>query len=273
MEQKQTVGRTKLYLKTGTVLLAVLTLAGILLRTAALSGCYDKEIGYYQRGAVLPMVFHGLCVLMLVLCAVGARLLPSSFAVKADVASSLLTRGGTVLALLCVMAHVLQMVIAVLGGTESLSVLLALRVFFGILTAVYLAAGLVPSSAVSGARALFGYGAIAYIVAMMAASYFDFFLQMNSPNKLLFQVSCMILLLYLLCDLRLILSIAMPRAYCAMTGVTVFYTFSYAVPGIFGFCTGILPRVDYLMTSIVLLGFGLYSLGQWIARVAALPNP
>ena len=236
-------------------------LAGIALRTISLVKYYDKEIGYFKSDAVLPTIFHIFCVCFLIF---GLTALLSFAKNSFDTPlceKSLFYRASSILCAFILGADLINS-IGQIAGSASSSTLDTIRAFLCVLGIIYFAAGAMTGKTKGTARVLLGYGTIFYIALTLAKSYFDFYTTMNSPNKLLLQITFMFIMLFLLCESRAFLGISMPRAHFAEVLLTAFFSFVCSVPTIASYIMGIFTNKEYLVPHVICFGFGVYSLSH-----------
>ncbi len=247
-----------------------LSAAGIALRTYSLFNCFDKEIGYYAEAAVLPDAFHILCVALCFLALIFVFILPANKKYEYESCNSarLAGRVGAIFALAGTATYALYSLISLsddvpvaFGPMAKSTVVNAVSVFaliFGVLAAIYFLLVFSKKTEKGTNHALFGYGVILFVLMILAKSYFDFYTTMNSPNKLLSQTTLMFCMVYMLCELRFSLGIAVPRLYSGVSLATIYFTLVCSVPGIVAFCSGILNKVEYLLCDFVLLTYAIY---------------
>ena len=247
-----------------------LSVAGIALRTYALFNCFDKDIGYYATEATLPDVFHAFCVAMCVLALAFAFLLPKSknYEYKSCLSVGAFGKVGSVFALVGTATYALYSLVSLsddvpvaFGPVAKSAVINAVSLFvmiFGVLAVIYFLLVFLEKTEKSDNHALFGFCFILFVLMILAKSYFDFHTTMNSPNKLLTQTTLMFCMLYMLCELRFSLGIAVPRLYSGLSLVTIYFALVSSVPGIIAFGAGILNKVEYLLCDFVLLTYAVY---------------
>ncbi len=248
----------------------VLAVGGIVLRTYALFNCFDKEIGYYAVDAVLPDVFHILCIAVCILALVFVFILPTNkkYEYKSRISVGICGKVGSIFALVGTATYASYSLVslsddmpAAFGPVAKTSVISAVSLFvliFGVLSAIYFLLVFFGKTKKGDNHALFGYCSILFVLMILAKSYFDFYTTMNSPNKLLSQTTLMFCMLYMLCELRFSLKISAPRLYGGLSVAAIYFTFVSSIPGIIAFCTGVLNKVEYLLCDFVLLTYAIY---------------
>lgn len=247
-----------------TVVMGVLSLLGISLRTVALFLCYDSDIGYYIQGAALPRIFNLVCVFAVLVSMSAMFLLPKNREYPVLPATSLTSKVGAIFASAATASHSVYLLIS-MNGAFKISALDVVSILFSLGAFVYYLSLLSEKAAASNARVMLGYCVIFHIAVILASSYFDFNTTMNNPNKLLMQVALMTAMIYMLCELRYALGIQQPRAYVALSLMTVFFNLVCALPGFIAFFSGIFTNTEYLFSHFVCFGFGIYTLTRFIS--------
>ncbi|MBR3965582.1 MAG: hypothetical protein IKJ91_00755 [Clostridia bacterium] len=248
----------------------VFAAAGIALRIYSLFNCFDKEIGYYATEAVLPDVFHILCVSVCVLSLASVFLLPSTKKTEYITCrkAGIFGKIGAIFAIVGSATYAMYSLVSLsddippaFGPMAQTSIIKAVSLFvmiFGVLAVIYFALVFVGKTEKNDNHAILGYCVILFSLMILAKSYFDFYTTMNSPNKLLSQTTLMLCMLYMLCELRFSLGISVPRLYSGISLAAIYFTLVSSVPGIVAFCAGILNKVEYLLCDFVLLTYAIY---------------
>lgn len=262
-------------------IVGALSALGAALRTAALFGDYDAAIGYYRTSAVLPDVFHVLTVvsvviaLALVLFLRGKTLKSSLPTLGAPSKISALT---LMIALAALALYYMYLLAApekavygsvVSGASSAVWVIAFICAIPGVIYFLALALG---KKKKGEAQALLGFFVIFFVLMSLAATYFDFTTAMNSPNKLLLQVSYMAVMIYMLFELRYFLGRAKPKAYGAVSLAALYLCFTVSVPGIIAFFAGIFTKLDYFFCHFFMLCFGVYILARYVSFAADEKN-
>lgn len=250
------------------VVFAVIAVVGVGLRCFALAKSYDIDIGYYQTGALLPDVFHGLCITAVALAVVLALLLPKKAEYAPLPGGSTVTAVGSAFALSGCGAQTFYSLLLLskksepsMGSVQTGQMGDALIIFsliFGFLSVVYFALVMAGKAKNGDKHVIFGYGIILFVLMTLAKTYFDLQTTMNSPNKLLLQVTFMAIMVYMLYELRFSLGISQPRGYMGAAFAAFYLTAVNSLPGIIMFFAGSLNKTDYLVCDFMTLGFAIY---------------
>ncbi|MBE6538089.1 MAG: hypothetical protein E7671_01315 [Ruminococcaceae bacterium] len=259
--------RSYKYLSRYAAAFAVLAIVGIVLRTLALYTVYDSEIGYYRSGALLPMLFNAMIIPTIIGVISMLFFLPRSAEKKLALSAGTLSlRIAAAFALVTSAVPAFYVFLGMMGDTVLYSVptvgtgavIDAFTMIFGVLSVIYFALVIAKKTDRGEGHVYFGYAVILFILMILAKTYFDFNTTMNSPNKLLLQITLMSVMLYFLLELRFSLGNAAPRAYSAVSLVSFCLTAVCSVPGIIAYFAGIFIKEEYLVYHIAVLGFGIY---------------
>lgn len=257
--------KSKKILKIYTAVFVVLTLLGLVLRFAALYTEYDADIGYYKTGALLPMLFHALCFVAFVIALSLIPLLPKK-TLPTALPCNTAVRAVAVIQLVITLGMAVYLIYPAFSGAARVSAVSIVCVIAALFSLVYFAL-VISGKAVSEKKGsvLFGYALIIYVLMILANSYFDFFTTMNSPNKIILQVSLMSIMVALLFEFRSILGISLARGYAAFTLYVMFITAVTSIPGIVLFIGGVFTKPVYFASSFVILGFLIYFKVRYIS--------
>ena len=251
------------------IIVGLLALVGIIARMFSLLRFYDIDIGYYRTAAVLPDIFHGLCVLMIPISLSVIYFLPKSGEhkyVSPMQRCTVDTIVGAIFAAFGVGAYVIYGMVSTLdesGANYSVVsgagvYIEALSIIFGFFAIIYFILVAANKTAKGEGHVYFGYAVIAFVLMSLAKTYFDFYTTMNSPNKMLLQITFMTIMVYLLYELRFSIGRAAPRVYSGFALLALYFTAVCSVPGIVGYFIGIFDNIQYLVGHFVCFGFCVY---------------
>ena len=247
---------------------ALLAVVGVVLRTAALFTVYDSDIGYYQTSAVLPDIFHIVCIAAVAFAALSILFLPEKAAFDYAPPSSMpsFVRGGAAFAIVASSAYVGYVCLGLLGDraiytsvtTGAGTIVEKFAAILGFASIIYFALVLAGKAEEGEKHVYFGYCVILFVLMILAKTYFDFYTTMNSPNKLLLQISFMSIMLYMLYELRFPIGSGSPRGYWAISLAAFYLTAVCSIPGIIAFFAGIFTKNEYFVCHFLSLGFCAY---------------
>lgn len=237
-----------------TVSLVVMA-AAILLRTVNLLFFYEKEIGYYQAGSILPVVMDVIIVLGIVFFALfsllGLREPPPVFSVR--------TKSTAVAPLVTAIALVLFSVgVFLIGASSSFSLPLAVT---GILGAVYFIL-FAKKLASPSLHFVCGVALIVFLALLLVDSYFDIGVQMNAPTKLALQLGCIGGMLLMLSEIRLICGYPSPRFSAFSNSCAALFLGAASIPTVIADAFSCLPARRYALSDFVFFGLFLLALAR-----------
>lgn len=236
-----------------------LTAVAIALNTLSLLNFYEADIGYFVRGAVLPMIFNILLVVGVVFMAGFAI-----FALKKNETSiSAHHPACKYAALLPVAAFGLLLWdrayyffdAAKLGILQNplLSFLSPLFTMAAVALFISYCLGVKPSVS----TAVWGTLTIAMLAYDVFVLHSDLTIAMNSPQKLSFNFAALSAMLFIVAELRIIYGVPKPRFYLFSIGcATLFlgaYSLPYTVAHLVGTCESVSPKAT--LASLALFIF------------------
>ncbi|MEE0969543.1 MAG: hypothetical protein U0M06_09255 [Clostridia bacterium] len=243
-------------LKIYSVTAVIVSLLGIALRIVSLFYFYDRDIGYYKAEAFLPDAFHILTCAMLAFAFSVIILLPSvrKKEYKTMCHSALSARCGAVFPICGIAVYILYAAFSFMGNTRAYmygemgagTYIELFSLLFGFLGIIYFSLFAAGKVGRGENHVYFGYAVILFFLMVLAKSYFDFFTTMNSPNKLLLQLTLMAVMVYMLYEIRFSIGRAAPRLYSAVSLISIYLTAVCAIPGIAAYFCGVFTKREYL---------------------------
>lgn len=213
----------------------------VILRCAAMLFEFDTPSGYFLHGAILPAIFNIICVAAVIffgafpiLAFVGKELsIPS---IKAPFTLAAILPAAASLAISFGMWRELLEIAPYLDGKELLISLI--RPVLSLFLVVFLAAfgaGLKRSAltVISGILALFS------LAVELTNIYNDLYVSMTSPNKTLLQISCIVTMLYIYCELRALFGAPQPRFFLFSLSTATVLLGAYTLPSLLTTAAGI----------------------------------
>ncbi len=231
------------------------TVVAILLRTINLLFFYEKEIGYYQAGSVLPVVTDVVIVFGTVFfalfSAIGLRENPPAFSAR--------TKSTAVAPFVAAMGLVLFAVgILSIGAGSSFDLPLLVT---SILGAVYF----VLYARKWGSSVLHfvcGTALIVFLALLLMDSYFDISVQMNAPVKLALQIGCIGGMLLMLSEIRLICGYPAPRFSAFSNSCAALFLGAALIPTLIADAFSRLPTRRHFLSDLVFFGLFLLALAR-----------
>ncbi len=233
----------------------LLALIATLLRTCALFFSFDREIGYYNKGA-LPVIlsaFAGLAILFFFSYLFTEKKSPEILPQPCSL-PSIISAGAMALLMLCnfIVACSLQ-------GIMKLPFLLwLLGILFLLLGTLYFILRFLAEKPPLTATLLLGYAVVFALALLLCFTYFDQQVGMNTPRKTDLHLSLLSLMFYMLYELKELAGMPAPRA-ARISGMLAFFlSLSVGVSNLLAFAAGIYSSIPYLVQDLLLVGFAAY---------------
>ncbi len=241
----------------------LLAIVAIVIRALCLEFYYDDEIGYFQD-ALLPKI-------LTVLCVVGAVFfLSSCFLIKKDTVCSDGKEDNVILKIascLCIIACIAYFSISVFSTSlvasgfvfdllSKLSVLMAVA---------YFAINLFTSDGARITQTVLGFGLIYFSIYVIAITYFDIYVQLNSPDKIMIHLALIAAMLFFVGEFRCFVGIQKRKFYLFDTSLSVFFTGIASIPSLIKGLSGGIEAYKYFAYDIVVLSFFMYSSARLIS--------
>jgi hypothetical protein len=118
---------------------------------------------------------------------------------------------------------------------------------------------------------MYGFAVILMTIFLVILLYFDTKIAMNSPIKISAQFALLSISVYMLFEIRFLISRAMPRTYFTISLLTLFFTATCSISGIVAFVLGILQNTAYLAIDFICFAFSLfliYRISSFISDLA-----
>ncbi len=180
-----------------------LTMVSVILRCVNLFIFFDADIGYFRRGAILPIFADILAALSLI----GFAAVASIWLRKTTVIDR--SREDRSPVYTSALWGALAFSVLVFAGSSAAGLLFSegslIENLLGFGAAAYFGL-LILDKGSPLARVLTGLCVILRLVLLLASSYFNIAVQMNAPDKLMLILSCLCCMLFLVCELRILVA-------------------------------------------------------------------
>lgn len=282
------------------VAILLIALAAALLRTVAIFTAYDSAIGYFSRGAALPVLATALCVIGCIASVafpfvtringndippVGARGSAPVYFATAYAAFVMLGAFGYEL-YRCITANTAGKLFAEASAKAASGnayaarslriqgILIIIGIVSSALSAVYFVLRLGEKRSSDEWHVLFGFAPGLRCVAGLSI-YFDMTVEMNSPNKLMLQAALISIMIYFLFELRMLLSAkkARPRAYAAVGLLATTLTASASVSVIAGYFSGQVANAAFFTEAFFCFNMMVYMMVRTVSFITAAAAP
>lgn len=238
----------------------VLTAIAVLLRTVCLAFFYEElndKVGYYVD-SILPTVFYAVCCLSVVYFAVLAFMAnktPLCFNTNEDNVPIKVVSA-------CVMVGFVAFFVGTVNSTEfvNLSVVFDLLVKLSSLMAIiYFIMNIFSAESRKALQVIFGFGIVVWSICILAITYFDVYVPMNSPDKTQIHFALIALMVFFVSEFRSSLIKTNKPIYIFSLFIVVFFSGVETVPSLIKyFALGMLDY-DYLYYDVVIFTLFLYS--------------
>ena len=248
------------------IIALVLTALAAAGRLCSLLFFYDK-IGYYQRGAVLPVVSNILFAASVVFFAIAALfwLKPAkTVAVPSKTAGYAALLPALALAACAVFS--LDRVLS-----PELNILYLLNLLLAVVGAVFFFS-LTFCRQPSTLSVLTGVGTILWLAISWLRSYRDFTVPMNSPDKLFFNLGCIGATLFVFSELRAIYGMSKPRFYYFSISTAILTLAVSSIPSLIGNACGIFASYSLTFEDLFFLALLIYATVRLITLVSSKPT-
>lgn len=235
---------------------AALTAIGLVLRTLSLFLAFDRDIGYFAADAFCPVLLYAIEAVSIlwffsffIFCKKDT--LPGVFPVSGLTVAC----GRGFAALTAVAASVFLFIfIRNIAAPAVIPVFAALLLLSG---SVYL---LFPVFGINRqtAQLLSGYALIFASALLLSLTYFDRYTQMNAPHKVGQHLALLSVMMVLVCQLRVLIDRARPRAGAVFTCISFFLCTVIGGSGVIAAIGGVYSDPVYFAIDLLLLGFAVY---------------
>jgi len=240
---------------------------GIVLRTISLLCFFDADIGYYTTDAPLPIITNIVLIVSVLGSIVIGLLLLKKRKDGADLAmESPLSRIASVLSALALLAFAIFFVLDMRNAPEGgVGFPQVLGLIASLISILYFLMNLRPRN--PHTQVLIGYFLIVFFVYTLAVSYFDPYIQMNAPEKVLLQMASLSAMVFLTAEFRAFFGTPRHGFYYASASVALILCGACAIPFLCASFVGILPYAwnsTHMLYRYVIFAFFLYVLSRML---------
>ena len=276
----KTAKKLKIYLYTTFAVSA----AAMILTSLSYFLSFDA-VGYFNYGTTpFPWMLNVLCIASAITAVVSVLLIPGNALDGATpttlvtsvcatpIAAAFAAFGGFLLVAylqLEVAPRSFLEVFPSFATKNAPSLILMLCGVFLIISAVYYALTWSTSAVKSSAHPLLGFAPPLAGACLIGLIYFDFYVAMNSPLKIHFQLTILFFMLFMLFEVRASLGKPRPRGYLAISALTVLAASVSSVPQIAAYVGGRIDSVIHLIYALLTLGILIYTAGRLAVFVSA----
>ena len=257
---------SKKTIKTFTLATLVLTAIATTLRTFCLAFGYDylsEGVGYYTRGA-LSTVFHVVCLVAVLFFLFAAFVSKKGIECSDGKEENLLLKVACVFVMLGFAAFFA----GTINSTEFVNVSVAFDLLIKIsslMSIACFAVNIFGGEARKLAQVVLGFGTVVWLIAILAITYFDIYVPMNSPDKVHLHFALLALIVFLVSEYRsFLIKINIP-VYIFTLFATVFFSCVETVPSLIKYFALGMAEYDYLYYDIVIFTLFLYTLTRLLS--------
>ncbi len=218
---------------------------------------FDKDIGYYKSSSALPIFFN----ILLIACVLAAVLF--CFIPKAKLLPIIPQRTKAIkfAAILPAVGFAAYAINYFLWLIEYMKIAVQIQ-FLDILTLIVTIGGsvffaFIPFKKMVGdiPYVLTGICAIMTLIFALAECYFNTLIQMNSPNKIIFQFACLAGTLFIVNELRQGLEFKRLGFHLFSASIASIFLLSSSIPSIVAYLAGYMPTTYSLFYIDILIAF------------------
>ena len=236
----------------------------VILRLIGISFFYDSNIGYYDSGAIIPFIAQFLPLAFLVILAI-VLIVPSLRPTPNDASNCRPLNIFAIFPAAGFTAYTVSYLIAmyesmksgfVLGTLDIVSIIATVcsALFFWIIFAGKTGSPLYVAT---------GTALIVRLVFMLAQCYFDTQVQMNTPNKTVFQFAVLASMLLIVNELRIDQTIRRPLFHIFSVSAAVIFTTLSSIPSLIGYFMGNMPsNYNIVFYDMTLLFFSVFAVAR-----------
>lgn len=217
---------------------------------------FDRSIGYFDASP-LTTVLHSLLALTVLWVASMLLLIPRN---GLTVQAHPLSRSSHVLLYILTAAFIISTYLQIqLITTSSLSIFISI---LGGISAAYTCCTAMEHGPRPEQRSLLGYGVIVWCFLTIVDAYFNRYVAMNGPLKVLLMFSMVFLMLFQLYDVGFTVGRGRPRLYAAFGLLNVLLSLSFALSYFVCLIGGIQRIPEFLPAAIVTPVYAVYSVSR-----------
>lgn len=248
----------------------------VLLRTLSLFLAFDTNIGYYKSGAVLPIILNVLTVLA-VIAAFAFCFVPKLSIVPNEPHLTKPVRLSAIFPAVGFAAYAFvyfSWLMDYLRFYPTLPLTYVITAIATVGACAFFACAALRKSNGDIVFVLLGILTVVWLVLTLAECYFDTLVQMNSPNKLVFQFACLGGLLLTVNEMRVGLDVKRKGFHLFAASVALLFLFTSSVPSIIGYVAKKMPiSYSLLYSDAVFLMLAVFAAVRLAQMCFAEPAP
>ncbi|MDD6266075.1 MAG: hypothetical protein PUB34_07240 [Clostridia bacterium] len=258
--KEKTFNKYKMFIR---ILFGLGTAAAVLFIYSVLTS-YDKELHYFALNDIKPVIYVCVVIVITVCALLSGFLLPKETGFNDKTLKNRRTTLSAVTDALCAIGIALVVIsrikpfINLFGNVivdftgKRIRILYGILIFTGILAfAFFVYDCFGKNKAVRGA---FGIGLLLFFVCYLLCIYYDTTIPINSPMRIMNQVSCISVIIWFMLEIRAILRFTKPILYVAMGVIAYTFSVSLSVSTLLAMGIKIIDfNINALVGSVMLL--------------------
>lgn len=245
---------------------AAVSVLSVVLRTLSILFFYDRDIGYYKAGAILPVIAQVLPLLAVAVALIFV-IVPSLRPQVDTSTDGTKISSGAIFPAVGFSAYAVLYAVTVIGASyfdaRELMLPIAIAVCL-VLGAIYFWLTAFEKKLGTWLYVLSGLGAILSLAYFLTSSHFDNAVQINAPNKTVFHLAIIFSMLFVVCEMRNGLPQRKPFFHLFGATATVIFALTSSVPSILCYFLGKMPySYSLFYEDGVLLFLAIYA-GLWL---------
>ena len=244
-----------------------LTAVSVVLRALDLFFFFDSDLGYYTSGAILPIVANVLLFAGVIFFIVFSFIFFRKEKVEYKTARSVPERAILIAAAVCSAVLTVSNAVDIILKDRSSVVLFIVSAF----CTVYFITDFFNFK--KETKVELGAIFLVRLTIMLATSYFDQNVQMNSPDKLLFGIACVAAMFFIVSEMKVAVGSARPAVHIIASSSAALLCSASAIPSIIAYPAGRLPASgDVYFEYFLLLGVAVLAVFRLISVMSAIKN-
>ncbi len=223
----------------------------VVLRTVGFIFFFDGDIGYFTSGAVIPIIFNLLLFAATVFFAILSILKLKGEKVVYCAPNGADKAAFIIAAVASVALSVSDLISAIKGEATGL-----LLMILSLLSGLYFIYDLLKFKKIT--KMELSILIFVRVTLLLAVSYFDQTVQMNSPDKVLFGLACLCVMFFTVNEMKILVGSMRPATFYLSSALTIVFCISASVPSIIACCIGKLPFDGLFFEYVMLLAIAVY---------------
>lgn len=229
----------------------MLSLGGVLIRSILLTRYYDSAIGYYAVGTSLPAVFTVLAIVAVILFALFV------LTTRKDGLEEKKFHDSSIFIFSCFLCGFVLVAMIVMSALEkNLTVLEKVAMLFSVPGALFFFTAALRGEKPQKMKTLFSLFVPLWATMKLAAIYFDSYIAVNEPNKVMQQTALISIMLFFLCECRVLIGKEKNSLHNFSGAAAIFFTSTTAIPQIFAYTakkiSGAYIACDLVLAAILI---------------------